>query len=182
MKVDEQELNKLLDLFEFVTFKKNDLIVKQGQVQEYFYFICKGVIRIYFYKNGKPVVERFVKEGGFFGSNFSHITKEPGIHNYEALEDMELLRIRYTDLNNLCKGSHQIERLYRLSLELLHVNYVSRFYTFANLNSEERYHQFITDYGDIMNRIPLKYVANYLGMTSETLSRIRAKYDRSSGA
>jgi CRP-like cAMP-binding protein len=179
MKVEEKELDTLLSMFELVTFKKNHIIVDEGEIQKYFYFVYKGVIRIYFYKNNKLVIERFEKEGGFFGSNFSHITKKPGIHIYESLEDVVLLRIKYSDLNDLCKRSHQIERLYRINLELLYSNYINSFYTFASLNSEEKYHQFLTMYGDIMNRIPLKFIANYLGMTSETLSRIRAKYDKS---
>jgi CRP-like cAMP-binding protein len=177
-KIDEKDMTLLLDKFELATFKKNQIIVNEGDIQEYFYFIYKGIIRIYFYKNKKMVIERFAKEGGFFGSSFSHITNKPGFHIYEALEDLVVLRIRYSDLNILCRHSHEIERLYRMSLELLFSYYINKFYAFAALTSNERYHQFMNDFGDITNRIPLKYIANYLGMTSETLSRIRAKYDR----
>ena len=178
MDVNDEDMSSLIQLFELVLYKKNDIILDEGQLAENFYFIYSGIIKIFFYKNNKEVIERFEKEGAFFGSNFSHITKKPGTHIYQALEDMILMKIAYKDLNALCKKSHEIERLYRLHLELLHSNYVNRFYTFANLLAEEKYHQFMQDYGDIANRIPLKFIANYLGMTSETLSRIRAKYDK----
>lgn len=178
-KGEEQELNSFLDLFEPVSFKKNQLIVSEGQLQEYFYFICKGIIRIYFIKNGKPAIEWFVKEGEFFGSIYSQTTNKPIFNNYHALEDMRVLRIKYAVLNDSCNRSHEIEHLYRILLEASYRDYEVRFYSFANLNSDERYHYFISEYGNIMNRISLKYVASYLGMTSETLSRIRAKYDRS---
>ncbi|MDB5225977.1 MAG: cyclic nucleotide-binding protein [Bacteroidota bacterium] len=178
MNVNEEDLNALVQLFELVSYKKNDIILDEGQVAEYFYFIYSGVIKIFFYKNNKDIIEGFEKEGAFFGSNFTHITKKPGTHIYQALEDLALLKIAYKDLNALCKKSHDIERLYRLNLELLHSNYVNRFYTFASLQADEKYHQFMQDYGDIANRIPLKYIANYLGMTSETLSRVRSKYDK----
>ena len=92
--VDNQQLDLLINLFELVSFKKNHEIIKEGEVAEYFYFIYKGVIKVYFFKNDKPVVERFEKEGGLFGGNFTHLTKKPGTHIYESVEDVVLLRIR----------------------------------------------------------------------------------------
>ena len=176
--VDKVQLDLLINLFELVSYKKNHEIIKEGEIAEYFYFIYKGIIKVYFYKNDKPVVERFEKEGGLFGGNFTHLTKKPGTHIYESVEEVTLLRIKYADLEALCKKSHEIERLYRVSMELFHSTYVERLSSFKSLSSEERYHELMQHYGDITNRVPLKDVANYLDMTPETLSRIRAKYDK----
>lgn len=176
--VDKIQLDLLINLFELVSYKKNHEIIKEGEIAEYFYFIYKGIVKVYFYKNDKPVVERFEKEGGLFGGNFTHLTKKPGTHIYESVEEVTLLRIKYADLETLCKKSHEIERLYRVSMELFHSTYVERLSSFKSLSSEERYHELMQHYGDITNRVPLKDVANYLDMTPETLSRIRAKYDK----
>lgn len=176
--VQDSQLNLLIDLFELVTFKKNHEIIKEGEIAEYFYFIFKGIIKVYFYKNDKPVVERFEQEGGLFGGNFTHLTKKPGTHIYESIEDVVLLRIKYAELDDLCKKYHEIERLYRVSMEIFHTGYVERLSSFKSLSSEERYHEFVQQYGNITNRVPLKDIANYLDMTPETLSRIRSKYDK----
>ncbi|HRH58669.1 MAG TPA: Crp/Fnr family transcriptional regulator [Chitinophagales bacterium] len=176
--VQDSQLNLLINLFELVTFKKNHEIIKEGEIAEYFYFIFKGIIKVYFYKNDKPVVERFEQEGGLFGGNFTHLTKKPGTHIYESIEDVVLLRIKYAELDDLCKKYHEIERLYRVSMEIFHTGYVERLSSFKSLSSEERYHEFVQQYGNITNRVPLKDIANYLDMTPETLSRIRSKYDK----
>ncbi len=178
VEIDDTSIHSLLDLFEMVTCKKNQIIINEGEIADYFYFIYKGIVRVYYYKSDKIVIERFEKEGGFFGGNFTHLTKKPGVYIYESVEDVVLLRIRYTDLEALCKKSHEIERLYRVSMELFHSGYVERLSSFKSLSSEEKYHELMQQYGDITNRVPLKDIANYLDMTPETLSRIRSKYDK----
>ena len=62
--VESAQLDPLMDLFELVSYKKNHAVIEEGIIADYFYFIFKGVIRVYYYKNDKMVIERFEKEGG----------------------------------------------------------------------------------------------------------------------
>ncbi len=174
-KIEESAIKELIGMFNFETHKKNTVIIKEHQPIEYLYFIYSGIIRIYFYKNDKLVIERFVKEGGFFGGNYDHLSKYPGVHNYESLENLAIIKIKHSDFEDLFLKYHSIESLYRKLLEVFHFAYVDRLYALKAATSEERYLDFVKEYGDIMNRISLKNVANYLSMTSETVSRIRAK-------
>lgn len=177
-KVDETQLDALLSLFELVSYKKNTEIIKEGDIAEYFYFIYKGIIKIYFYKNEKVVIDRFEQENAFFGGNFTHITNQPGTHVYESIDDVLLLRIKYKELEKLCQKFHDIERLYRISMELFHSAHSHNMSKFKAMTTEERYYELIKTHDNITNRVPLKDIANYLNMTPETLSRIRAKYDK----
>jgi len=124
------------------------------------------------------IIDRFEKEGSLFGGNFSHTLQKPGNHYYDAIENVSLLRFKFSDLENLANKSHDMERLYRKSVELFHANYATRLSLFKSLNAKERYEEFIAQYGDVVNRVSLKDVANFLEMTPETLSRIRSKYDK----
>lgn len=91
---------------------------------------------------------------------------------------MVVLKIKHAELQNLCNRYHSIERLYRMLLEAFHYSYVDKLYALKASTSEERYRDFETEYGDIINRISLRNVASYLGMTSETISRIRGKQNK----
>ena len=142
-KIDEDKLNQLVNLFELVTFKKNHVIIEEGSISEQFYFIYKGLIKVCYNKNNKLVVERFEKEGGFFGGNFSHIIQKPGTFIYESIEDVTLLRLRFSELERLTKENHEIERLYRIALELFHTRYAQRLTLFKSTSTDERYHEFI---------------------------------------
>ena len=123
-------------------------------------------------------MERFEKEGSFFGGNFTHITKKPSTSFFESIEDLTLLRLKFSQLEKLFNESQELERLYRITLELFHSNFAERLTLFKSTSTEERYHEFIQEHSDISNRVSLKDLANYLDMTSETISRIRGKFDK----
>lgn len=173
--VNLTDLNNLLQLGNYITFKKNVKIIEEGDISEYYYFIYNGLIKVYYIKNDKLIIDRFEKEGSLFGGNFSYTLQKPSNYFFETIENVILLKFKFSDLENLASKSHDIERLYRKSIELFHANYATRMSLFKSLNAKERYEEFIAQYGDVVNRVSLKDVANFLEMTPETLSRIRSK-------
>ncbi|HQV77327.1 MAG TPA: Crp/Fnr family transcriptional regulator [Chitinophagales bacterium] len=174
-----EEIQKVNANIQFQKIKKNQLISSGvNEPETYYYFIYSGVVKIYYYKNDQMIVERFEKENGVFGGNFTNLFNHDEYYNYEAVENVVLIKLKYTDLISLCKQYHAIESLYRVMLESFISVYLKRLTTVKSLTAEERYSQFIEINGDLMNRVNLKDVANYLDMTPETLSRIRSKYDK----
>lgn len=177
--ISDHTMKKLLASFESIDFDKNSKIVKEGEITNYLYFITKGIVRVYYHNSGKELIDWFAVEGMFFGNLYSHIMQKPGFDIYEAIEDVELLRINYNDLNRLFKESHQLESAGRKMMEKYYIKYVERVHLLKGLPADEKYQLFLENYASYANRIPLKFVANYLGITSETLSRIRTNVIKS---
>lgn len=176
--ISEENIKKILDAFELVEYDKNTQIIKEGEITSYVYFVTKGIVKIYYYSSGKELIDWFAEEGTFIGNLYSHIMQKPGFDIYESIEDVSMLRAKYDKLETLFKHNHEIESAARKVIEQYYVKYVERVHHLKGLPADEKYHLFQKHYGDFVHRIPLKYVADYLGITSETLSRIRAKENK----
>lgn len=135
--ISENNIQKILDAFETVVYDKNHQIIKDGDLTDYMYFIAKGLVRVYYYKSNKEIIDWFAEEGTFFGNLYSHITRKPGLDIYEAMEDVVLLRIKYSELERLYMQSHEIESLARKIMQQYYVTYVERVHNLRALPSEK---------------------------------------------
>lgn len=176
--ISPSNLKKLLDICESVEYDRNTQIIREGEISGYVYFVHKGIIRVYYHSTGKELIDWFAEEGTFIGNLYSHIMKKPGMDIYEAIEDVVLMRARYDDLERLFMENHELETAARKIIRRYYVIYVERVHHLKGLTADEKYRSFVKHYGSFVNRIPLKYVADYLGITSETLSRIRSKENK----
>lgn len=139
------------------------------------YFIQKGLFRIYFIKDGKEISEYFQSEGEWSNSPRSFRTRQLDIYYIDAIEDTEALCLNVNDLMYLFENFPEMERYARLSMGTVFGHFMERITSMRFTAANEKYKHFIKTYYDIHHRIPLGMVASYLGMTSETLSRIRAE-------
>lgn len=171
-----EELNEILSYFKKETFAKGHKIINQGKICKKLYFIEKGLARSFYYNdNGKEITAWFFDEGGFMTSAESFFQKSPSFYETELLEDSTLYAITNSELEKLFQKYHAMERFGRLlSVQLLSD-------VLDNLNAlkfkiaKERYDFMINKFPTISYRVPLGDMASYLGITQETLSRIRAK-------
>jgi CRP-like cAMP-binding protein len=154
---------------------KGDLLVKPNTVCHRIYFVEKGVTRTFYYKEGKDVTDWLSPENSFAVSLVSFINRLPDRRGIEALEDSVLWSLEYTALEQLYQSFHEIERMGRLIVSYGLTLMQKRFDDLHFATARERYNGFEEAYPDLLQRVPLAHIASYLGMTQETLSRIRAQ-------
>ncbi|WP_420151483.1 Crp/Fnr family transcriptional regulator [Spirosoma sp.] len=165
----------LASVLKRLALEKGHVLVQQNTVCQWVYFIESGLTRTYYYKDGKDVTDWLSAEGQFAVSISSFITQQPDRRIVELLEPSVLWAISHQDLEKLYQQHHEIERLGRLlaSQGLLLVQ--QRFDELHFATALERYRNLMALNPTIVQRVPLGMVASYLGMSAETLSRMRAQ-------
>lgn len=174
IELSEDGLQKVLDLFTLVELKKDTDIIKKNEVNNNVYFISKGMVRAYYYKSEKEIIDWFAVEGRFFGNIHSDTKKSPGFDRYKTVEKTILLKANYLMFENLFASYPNVEKLVNNVILKNYIDYVERVHSYKGLSSTDKYILFVKKYPTIANRVPLRYLANYLSIAPETLSRIRA--------
>ena len=171
--LSEQSKLELSKIISSIHLKKNEILQQIGQTCKTIYFVKKGVARIFYFKDGNDITEHFALEGNLIARVESLFTATPSTKAIQVLEDADILAIDANKLFKLYDTHPDIERLFRLVFEAEHVNTVKRLESLQFHAAKERY-QALMDQKDLINRIPLKHIASYLGITQVSLSRIRA--------
>lgn len=166
---------ELVDRISFVSFQKNEIIHDANVICKDSYFISKGLVRIYFLKDGKEVTEYFSSENEWVNSPRSFMQQKIDIYYIEALEPTQCYCLNVKDLIFLFDNFPEMERYARLSMGTVFGHYMDRITSMRFTTAKEKYLHFIESYKNIYHRIPLGMISSYLGITQETLSRIRAK-------
>ena len=167
-----EALEKLLQRHEL---PKCYQLVRPGSVCHYMYFIEKGLTRTFYIKDGKDVTDWISVDHTIAVSIISFITRQPDRRGIQLLEDSILYSLSNTDLENLCREYHDIERMVRLILNYGIVELQRRFDDLHFATAHDRYQHIITNHPSLLERVPLGVIASWLGITQETLSRIRAQ-------
>jgi CRP-like cAMP-binding protein len=173
--VSEQLEAAVLDRVAEVHFKKGDLVIDANNVCKKSYFITQGLLRIYFIKDGKEVNEYFSSENEWANSPRSWRTGKPDIYFVDALENTTAYCIEANDMIFLFDNFPEMDRYGRFSMVTLLDHLMDRIASFRFTSAREKYIHFKETYPSIYHRIPLGMVASYLGISQETLSRLRAE-------
>ena len=157
------------------SFRKGKLLLKAGEICEHIYFIKKGAVRG-FIKEGKKDITTWITAENEVVSSISTLdARTPAMENMQAIENCELLALTYTDFQDLYIKFPEFNIVVRKVLQKYYQDAEGRAFIARLTNAEKKYQLFITRYGHLANRIPLKYIASFLGITLETLSRVRKK-------
>lgn len=160
-------------------FRKRQYLLQEGDICHYNSFVAKGCMRMYRVgDNGVEHMLRFAIETWWMADYESYNSGNPSKNNIDALEDTELIMIQKNDFDALVKAIPNF-RIFKEKLETRSYD-ASQNRILSNISdtAEKRYENFIQKYPDIYNRVPLHMIASYLGLTRETLSRIRKQYTK----
>ncbi len=162
----EKRLNKEV-------FKKGELVLNADKICTESYFITEGILRTYFLKEGKEISEYFCGTDEWVNSPRSFMQRKKDIYYIDAIEDTEAYCINVNDLVYLFDNFPEMERYSRLSMGTFFGHMMERITSIRFTTAKEKYDHFCQTYHPIYHRIPLGMVASYLGISPETLSRIR---------
>ncbi|MEK6478808.1 Crp/Fnr family transcriptional regulator [Catalinimonas sp. 4WD22] len=152
---------------------RHEHFLVQGQVCRQLGFITRGYVRLYYLLGDEEVTKDFNFENEFCGSYASFISAQPALFNVIAMEPVSLYTFSREKLMSLYEQYPCWQKLGRISMEKMFVRKELREASFLLDSPEERYQKLVKDAPHFVQRIPLKYLASYLGMAPETLSRIR---------
>lgn len=157
---------------------KGELIFPEGQVCSAMYYVDRGMVRQFYYKNGKDVTEHFSYEGRIVFCIESFLKQEPSRLFVETLENSMLYAIPYEDLHVLMTQNSEIQKFYQKVLEHALISSQEHADSQRFENASERYERLLTNKPEIILRAPMLHIASFLQMTPETLSRVRSAHDK----
>lgn len=153
---------------------KDHLLVREHTVSDYIYFIQKGVARIYYYKNDKEITEWIAMDEQFFLSITSFFQRTPSHLIIQTIEPSEVYGIHHNDFISLADQYHDVERLLRKMVTASLILSQVRMDSIQFETAHQRYERLLNNSPNIIQKVPLSYIASFLGVTLETLSRIRS--------
>lgn len=171
---EEEELVK-----KYITPKKlrrKQYLLQEGDVCKYIAFVEKGALKSYSVDEaGSESIIQFALEGWTISDLYSFLTGEPATYNIDALEDSELLLVSKNAHDELLQKLPKYETYIRLQITNAYIALQKRLTSIISLPLDERYTSFVSTYPNIAQRVPQHMIASYMGLTPETLSRVRRK-------
>ncbi len=180
-----QEISKTIQLdindktlckkfFETVNINRNTIVEEQEKIPAFLSFIDKGFMRLFYYdENGDEITTYLCSPNGFIASFLSLINQKPATENVECITDCQILRISRQNLITLIDKSENFKKFSLVIFEKVMALSQIRANDLATLTAELRYKKMMTEQPQLLQNIPIQYIASFLGIKPQSLSRIR---------
>ncbi len=176
--MSEELADKIISVTKTIDYPAGTYILKEGQTCTRACMIGKGLARSYYINDGKEITSRFMDEGFIITSWISYYTQKPGNEFIQTVEDCTLLCIDHADIQKVYKQFPEFNIIGRKQTEYAFYQAELRTQMLRKHTAEERYKFFIEQQPSLLQRVPLKHIATYLGMNEETLSRVRSRFHK----
>lgn len=163
----------LLDSIHCMTVPAKTILQKQGRISNKIYIVEKGIVRTYYYKDGKDVTYSIATQNDFAGSMSSFFMQKSSNKIVETLEESQLWELEYNKLQSLFDANQELSRVGRIFTNYGISVMEKRFDDMIFYTAKERYDILMQERPELIQKVPLGMIASYLGVTQETLSRIR---------
>lgn len=175
LSLDEIEISYLDEVFEIKEYPKSEIILNKGEICHYIYFIEKGCLKTYFVNNEEDeAINGIAIDNNFCTAVTSFINQNPSSEIIEAIENTKLIRISHKNFKKLISKYPKYKDIYIQILEEYLAFMTWRIESVMLMDSKERYNTLMKIYPKLFLRLPSKILAKYLGMSQETLSRIKS--------
>ena len=174
---EKNELFELQNLIEVVHLKKNEKIIDEGEIANQIAFANSGYLRVYYNHDGEEITRDITPLHSFVTALPSFVSQNPSFEIMQAITDCELIVIKKEDLEFIYSKYPKWERLGRKIIEEMFVESQRRIYSFITEAAETRYKRLLKQHPDMIHNVPLKYIADFLGIKLQSLSRLRKNVD-----
>ena len=171
--IENDELDQISSAFKLVRYPPKKIILKKGQACDFIAFINRGCLVYYSKFDEKERVINFPRENWWIGDLDSFLSHSPSNIYLKTLEDVELLTLDYTSFMNLIQHHPNYLRFHLIKTHRSYMQIDERFAQITSLSAEDKYNLILEDSPHIINRVPSKYLASFLGIEPPSLSRIR---------
>jgi CRP/FNR family transcriptional regulator, anaerobic regulatory protein len=174
--LSKQQQENVRKFFKYREFPKDHQLLKEGEISSQLYFLIEGVVRQFYYVEDKEITSRFAFEDDFICSLYSFISRKPSKQNVELVSNCKFFVTSYDGLQYLYENDPDWNKIGRLLTEHYYIELEEQAFLMKTQTAFERYEDLVQRHPDILDRVKLGHLASYLGITQETLSRIRARY------
>jgi CRP-like cAMP-binding protein len=174
--ISDDEFEEALPFFKVEILQKNEYFSKAGRIADRIGFVNSGLLRSFYTIKGKETTTFFQRPGMLATALASFLQMKPALENIQALETSELIIIDRKDLLTLYEENWKWQQIGRSITEQYYIIMEKRLIALQSQSALERYENFLLEYPELLNSVPLYYIASFLGISPETLSRIRREY------
>jgi len=166
----------VLKFFKARQTKRNEILLEKGEICQHLYFVIKGCLRVFLIDDQANEATRFLIFEGRFGTAFPSFTlRRPSAAAIRSIEASEVLMVTYKDYQTILDEVPGWERMVRIGLQMDYIDAIMRIESLISMDARQRYNILLKKQPKLVQRLPNKILADYLGISQETLSRLKSQ-------